>query len=1129
MAPKGKKGKKDKKGKKGKKGKGKKEQAKTIPVDCLEPPVAFDTHLAVSSIVLLSSPEEVVMLQALAVLAKYAHERPFFPEFLLRKDCVNYLLPILYNDNVVALRLCLKLLAQILRLPDALYGIRIAKRFTLANQILCILMEHKDKFVKEFVIPVLTEFVKSSQLIADTVYTEDLIKKIFELLVGYTDPDIQYNILELFFYVLESRNAEVTLGKSDHFQPRYLLCFIKSEVKEIQSIALSTVEKISYFRNEELFEKMNSANFYKFLLSTIIDDNYKGIRKRLLGILIHTLEFKTPVQHMLKMEEFLKFCLWTIHCEWNYLELISTCLKRFTEHKNFLQTYYDLSFEETVLSMFRTSNIIVFYNSCVALINLSDHYYCLNKISQPVMLDRILDIFEQKGVEIVPYFEIAVKTLYNFASKNELILCSLGNVQGFHHIPLVLENHYKDFTFEGLTTLISLIALYAMRSQFKNKIISRELYKIIMELFKEDTTQAIISLNIIHQYITNRDYREYFLDLEGHKLVIEKLRYTYKEDMFLKIMYFLQNILMYKQVNNAFVRAKLLPLLKYVKKHMLKQIPCINTIINLIYKFNLSLKFFETNRLEIDDLILEKEPFYVINGKWDEEFPFLEILQNMKISTLSTIYLVDFCSFKLDEETKKELYKKLKCITEEKEDSRVVVVSAKNSLLSKRSESEKESNSDVYIAKENQVKNNSSDVIETVYEKEKASFEKSSSSINQKTIEDSKENSSIIKERKRKVSFHGKIIKEVETKTVSEDFAEKQNDLKIEQQKSCTSSDLILLSRVDSLQKHRRSLTSKSEEKYDYVSTSKEKVLREPREILQDDIEYASDSKNSIELLTILNAKDDYKDYNFKESVEFSVNEDKTLSLPKEPESDFDLKPNVNKTVDENSVIMSLKDEIKDDEDEKPLNLAYSSTSLSSIINYGKISPDSCLPLLLEQARILIYYKHANLKKLSDKVKLLATFVCRQLSGPLENDLQLRHVFNVHLQELKEKLGTNIIPIGFLQRGLYCERAILFKALGDQLNIYSALVKNSDLMFWNEVPIITEAVNEDPLRELVKTVNYFIVDLMKNVGNLIPCGSFEASRYCGIVPKILPKKIDEDKPPDLTSATTVTDKPKLLF
>ncbi|BFG04319.1 uncharacterized protein DMAD_03323 [Drosophila madeirensis] len=114
-----------------------------------------------------------------------------------------------------------------------------------------------------------------------------------------------------------------------------------------------------------------------------------------------------------------------------------------------------------------------------------------------------------------------------------------------------------------------------------------------------------------------------------------------------------------------------------------------------------------------------------------------------------------------------------------------------------------------------------------------------------------------------------------------------------------------------------------------------------------------------------------------------------------------------------------------------------------------------------------------------------------------------RHVVRCHLQELRHVYHTYFIPLGMVRSGCQFERAILFKALADQIGLPCTLERSVDgRMLYNEVPMpleIAKDVHCDKKTLQLMTWRMLrpthVVDLMYNVGDLYPMQSRQALQY----------------------------------
>uniref|UniRef100_A0A0K8UWQ3 Armadillo repeat-containing protein 3 n=1 Tax=Bactrocera latifrons TaxID=174628 RepID=A0A0K8UWQ3_BACLA len=146
---------------------------------------------------------------------------------------------------------------------------------------------------------------------------------------------------------------------------------------------------------------------------------------------------------------------------------------------------------------------------------------------------------------------------------------------------------------------------------------------------------------------------------------------------------------------------------------------------------------------------------------------------------------------------------------------------------------------------------------------------------------------------------------------------------------------------------------------------------------------------------------------------------------------------------------------------------------------------------------------------LAKRAKVIAEIVEAALCSNLKRlDLNTteecsNHTVKCHLYDIARALHCNFIPIGMIHTGCQFERAILFKALADQIGLPCTLQRVVDgRLLFNEVPLPVE-IDHDPHCDK-KTMKFMpwrmlrpthIVDLMFNVGELYPIQSRQALQY----------------------------------
>ncbi|KAJ9594892.1 hypothetical protein L9F63_013817, partial [Diploptera punctata] len=191
------------------------------------------------------------------------------------------------------------------------------------------------------------------------------------------------------------------------------------------------------------------------------------------------------------------------------------------------------------------------------------------------------------------------------------------------------------------------------------------------------------------------------------------------------------------------------------------------------------------------------------------------------------------------------------------------------------------------------------------------------------------------------------------------------------------------------------------------------------------------------------------------------------------------------------------------------------------------------------------YQKDGSKSSMLEKmIQIVAQFVCDQMVGNDPNSKYDIHRQDLHLNELKVELCSNIIPLGYIRIGGYLERAMLFKVLADRVGLPCALVRGHYHRAWVEVaipqtvhceklpsptstlsksssflttpsglllhhvgtqwlPQPEDEIEIEPQTSYIKkfTPNYMIkpnriVDLMDDIGSLYPLNSFKAMQYC---------------------------------
>ncbi|XP_050008689.1 armadillo repeat-containing protein 3 isoform X1 [Alexandromys fortis] len=130
---------------------------------------------------------------------------------------------------------------------------------------------------------------------------------------------------------------------------------------------------------------------------------------------------------------------------------------------------------------------------------------------------------------------------------------------------------------------------------------------------------------------------------------------------------------------------------------------------------------------------------------------------------------------------------------------------------------------------------------------------------------------------------------------------------------------------------------------------------------------------------------------------------------------------------------------------------------------------------------------------IKDQIEALAKYVADKMGGKISKEKLSDFSWELHISELKFQLKSNVIPIGYIKKGIFYHRALLFKALADKIGVGCCLVRGEYSRAWNEVKLLNEA-RKGIIGRLPPPEEY-IVDLMFHPGALLKLRSKEADLY----------------------------------
>uniref|UniRef100_A0A8B7W429 Armadillo repeat-containing protein 3 n=1 Tax=Castor canadensis TaxID=51338 RepID=A0A8B7W429_CASCN len=154
---------------------------------------------------------------------------------------------------------------------------------------------------------------------------------------------------------------------------------------------------------------------------------------------------------------------------------------------------------------------------------------------------------------------------------------------------------------------------------------------------------------------------------------------------------------------------------------------------------------------------------------------------------------------------------------------------------------------------------------------------------------------------------------------------------------------------------------------------------------------------------------------------------------------------------------------------------------------YPSHDPDFCVYVYEVTKSIL------PITSIKEQIEVLAKYVADKMGGKISKEKLPDFSWELHISELKFQLKSNVIPIGYIKKGIFYHRALLFKALADKIGVGCSLVRGEYGRAWNEVKLLNESrrgmTGARPLPEV------YIVDLMFHPGGLMKLRSREADLY----------------------------------
>ncbi|XP_018561200.1 uncharacterized protein LOC108903477 [Anoplophora glabripennis] len=618
---------------------GKKGKSKTAKLDTTQKSDIKEKPYVVkavdSSIAILESVEDDIVLEALLHLSKYVDTQMKDLNFLQQRTLLQKLLN-LFNRNICILRLVLRLLGILLTVDDIMadmdQDIHDDKILKISNMYI----SHTDPLVRQFCVSILSKLAESGRIVC-LIFKIDLINPILDTIQKTKDVLLLEGTVELFLKLLNAPAALGILPEMYNFDISILLMHLENSEKKIAFLSYEVIHKLTDY-SLDVFQKMfREAKLIENMLEVVMNPEKQVFHEIAFDIICDCMKSEETSNYFIETVEFLKFCHWVKSCNVDYLYPSIVILEQLTRLPSRRQILFDLSVEESIMYCLRSTEKHILNKTCEAMSNMSTHRYCVERMLTPIVLKELCVMLLRKDEED-PGNEVAMKTLLDFSRRN-LKTIGMLHAYGGHKVLLNYFRRGIATKEESILAILEILYKMAVHPLYQQEIIDVHFVGKLLHLFQTSTAKiAAFVSEILINFIGWANFRHHFMSANGTQIFVGAVQTSKNVHLLRNVFLFIHSCLIHETMVNSFLHNNLVRVLRETPVYA--KLPFAKYILKHMYNFHLPMKFFENRRLDITDKIPNK--FYLIDGQWKGPFPFLEILEATQVSTFYTIYVVDY-------------------------------------------------------------------------------------------------------------------------------------------------------------------------------------------------------------------------------------------------------------------------------------------------------------------------------------------------------------------------------------------------------------------------------------------------------------------------------------------------------
>lgn len=599
----------------------------------------YTTKQVETSVTLIDSPEADVVLEALLFISKYADINKNNLAGLVKSGLAQKLMNN-WTKNICILRLSLRLLTILLNVEEGLYEIDQNKYDDQIISIANMYMEHKDSHVKEFAAEILAK-IASSCRVSTLIFKVELLIPIFENMKNSKNVNLLYHSMLLFCELIEAPAAVSALAENHSCDLNIIAAQLSSKDDKISDLALNIFEKLSRYGLPFVQDTLRNILLMEKMFRIIMNDDKEQQHAKAIQIVQNCLNSNETSSYFIESIEFIELCQWVKTCHPKYLLPLIEVFIKLTGMPELKQILFDLSVEESILFFFRYKDKQVLNKTCMAVSNMTTHKYCCEAMLTPVVAGDLIEILQRQNDAEDPNNEIALKAVFFFIRRNIKAL-DIFLENDLKRILLdIFYNKMPELNNDSIYMILEILYKCLVHPKYQEEFATEDnLSEILKHLQSPLVKVATICCEIMSSLASLDIFRRIFMSNNGPKICVEMMRSTEDINLLTQILYLIFSCLIYEDMAMAFLHNSLLTELKNLSDYVVHQIPFCNKVKCLALNYYPPIKFYETGLLEITNKLPNK--FYIINGQWNGPFPFLGILEMMKVSPYPTIYIVDY-------------------------------------------------------------------------------------------------------------------------------------------------------------------------------------------------------------------------------------------------------------------------------------------------------------------------------------------------------------------------------------------------------------------------------------------------------------------------------------------------------